>query len=606
MNDVFLSSDSKRSKGPLQHVRQIVFDTPMQLALGGELPCATVAYETYGTLSDARDNAVLICHALSGDSHVARHDEQDDPGWWDVMVGPGKPIDTERFFVICSNTLGGCRGTTGPDSIDPRSGQRYASDFPVVTVDDMVDLQQMLIERLGIDRLLAVAGGSLGGHQALSWATRYPDRIGACVALATSPHLTSQALAFDVIGRNAIVRDPHFNGGRYHDAPQGPNTGLAIARMLGHITYLSREAMAAKFHADKHQPRDIATEFEKKFSVGTYLAHKGHEFAQWFDPNSYVTISMAMDLFELGRSEAQIKSALAQASCRWLVISFSSDWLFPPAQSRQIVDALLADTQTVSYCNVQSNCGHDAFLLPDDIDCYGEITRAFLRTELGDAETHELDASDSAVADAPAHPTSIFGAKRLDYDLLSELIEPDASVLDVGCGRGGLLKRLTQRGHRYLVGVELDEQAILTCLRRGLDVIQADLNEGLPDFADRQFDCVVLSQTLQSIVRTEAVVDAVLRVGRRCIISFPNFAHRRIRQALHEQGRSPVTESGPLSHAWYNTPNRRFLSVLDWQEFCTARGITVHREVFLDTEAGTQVSADPNLNADVAIFVISR
>ena len=238
----------------------------------------TVAYETYGQLNAARDNAILVCHAISGDSHVARHDEEDDPGWWDIMVGPGKPIDTDRFFVICPNLLGGCRGTTGPGSVNPATGKPYGRDFPTITVGDMVEVQRRLLDHLGIGQLLAVVGGSMGGHQALTWATRYP-RTRARRRWRWPPRrgLTSQALAFDVVGRNAILRDPHFHGGQYYDEAHGPGVGLAIARMIGHITYLSREAMTQKFEADRLQPRNVAIEFEKTFSVGSYLGYQGDE-----------------------------------------------------------------------------------------------------------------------------------------------------------------------------------------------------------------------------------------------------------------------------------------------------------------------------------------
>ena len=240
MSDSFQSSDSVRGASPLPHARAATFDEPLALALGGELPSVTVAYETYGALNARRDNAVLICHAISGDSHVARHGDGDVPGWWDLMVGPGRPIDTTRWFVVCSNTLGGCRGSTGPNSFDPRSGRPYGDDFPTVTVGDMVAAQRRLIDHLGIDVLQAVVGGSLGGHQAMTWALAHPERLRGCVAIASSPRLTSQAIAFDVVGRNAILHDPGYQGGQYYDRSAGPATGLALARMLAHVTYLSR------------------------------------------------------------------------------------------------------------------------------------------------------------------------------------------------------------------------------------------------------------------------------------------------------------------------------------------------------------------------------
>ena len=602
-NNLFESSDSVRSARPLKHAQTATFDTPLKLELGDGLPSVTVVYETYGQLNAAKDNAVLICHAISGDSHVAKHDDADDPGWWDIVIGPGKPIDTNRYFVICPNLLGGCRGTTGPGSINPATGKPYGRDFPTITVGDMVEVQRRLVERLGIRKLLAVAGGSMGGHLGLAWATRLPDRVGGVIALATSARLTSQALAFDVVGRNAILRDPHYHGGQYYDKPHGPGVGLAIARMIGHITYLSPEAMTQKFEANRLQPRGVATEFEKKFSVGSYLGYLGTKFVERFDANSYVALTTAMDLFDLGGTPAELAAAFRPAQCRWLVVSFSSDWLFPPDQSRDIVNALIANDAPVTYCNVQSDCGHDAFLLPADLASYGELIRAFLGNLVGDVAVTTDESEDE---DYHGHgPTSIFHRQRLDYDRILELIPPSASVLDLGCGGGGLLARVKKKDPHRLIGVELDEQEILACVRRGLDVIQADLNKGLRAFSDKQFDCVVLSQTLQAVYDVEGVINDMLRVGRTCIVSFPNMAFRTLRRMLAEDGRAPKS-AGLLRYEWHNTPNIRFLSIADFEEFCRQKNIRVHRHITLDTESGTEVFDNPNLDADLAIFVISR
>ena len=602
-NEVFDSSDADRSARPLAHVQNVTFQGPIRLEHGGQLPSITLAYETYGRLNAARDNAVLICHALSGDSHVARHGEDDDPGWWDIAVGPGKAIDTDRYFVICPNALGGCRGTTGPNSVNPRTGRQYGPDFPVVTSGDIVESQRRLIEHLGIDRLLAVIGGSLGGHMALTWATRYPGWMAGTAAIATSPRLTSQALAFDVVGRNAILHDPGYRAGHYYDEGLGPKTGLAIARMLGHITYLSREAMMEKFDADRLSPRDIATQFETRFSVGSYLAYQGDRFGERFDANSYIALSMAMDLFDLGTTLDELAGTLRPATCRWLVVSYSSDWLFPPFQSRQLVDALLANDQPVSYCNVESACGHDAFLLANDLESYGRMLAGFLENLDGTADGDRTTPDGQALLHKP---TSIFhDPQRLNYQSIAELIPAQASVLDLGCGTGGLLSLLRKRGHRRLVGVELGEQAVVTCVRRGLDVIQADLNEGLSVFADRQFDVVVLSQTLQTIIDVRRVINEMLRIGGRCIVSFPNLGYHKLRKQLAEEGRAPLVALGGGTR-WYDTQNVRFLTIDDFEEFCRDEGIRIHQRVSLDTEASILVDDNPNLNADLAIVVLSR
>jgi len=463
----------------------------------------------------------------------------------------------------------------------------------------MVEAERRLIDGLGIKQLLAVVGGSLGGHQALTWAARFPDRVRGFVALATSPRLTSQALAFDVVGRNAILRDPHYQDGQYYDKKHGPAVGLALARMIGHITYLSPQAMTEKFEADRLHPRDVTTEFEKNFSVGTYLGYQGSKFVERFDANSYVKLTMAMDLFDLGRSQIDLAAAFKRAAnCRWLVISYSSDWLFPPEQSREIVNALIANNAQVTYCNVQSACGHDAFLLPDDFASYGEMMRAFI-------DNLALTGSSiCAVKDGPHGPTSIFHQHKLEYDRIIELLPKGASVLDLGCGSGALLARLKQSNHRRLVGVELDEQKILHCVSRGLDVVQADLNKGLSAFATGEFDCVILSQTLQAIYDVENVFTEMLRIGRTCIVSIPNFGYRSLRKMLAEEGRSP--KSGVLHYEWYNTPNIRFFTIADFEAFCAEKKINVQRRITLDTEAGKEVFENANLNADLAIFVLSR
>ncbi len=602
-SDVFQSSDSVRSARVLKHAQYHTLEEPLRLELGGEVGKITVAYETYGRLNAAKDNAILICHALSGDSHVARHDADDEPGWWDIAVGQGKPIDTDRYFVICPNALGGCRGTTGPNSINPLTGKRYGADFPTVTAGDIVELQRRLVDHLGIPTLLGVIGGSMGGHQVLTWAIRYPDRVAGAVALATSARLTTQALAFDVVGRNAIRRDSNFKGGQYLDKNTVPAVGLAIARMLGHITYLSPQSMREKFGADRLQPRDFDTEFEKKFSVGSYLAYQGDKFVERFDANSYIKLSLAMDLFDLGRTAEELLASLSPSQCRWLIISFTSDWLFPPEQSRDLTNTLISLKKDVSYCNVASTCGHDAFLLPDELPVYGGLISAFLENvHDGDPKVIEDD-------DLYVHaPTSIFGPlqpRRLDYDQIVSLIQPDSSVLDLGCGRGSLLLKLRAAGNRKLMGLELNQDDILVGLQRGLDIVQADLNSGLNPFSDAQFDYVVLSHTLQAVRDVERLISEMLRVGRRSIVSFPNFAYHKLRKMLNDQGRSPIS-SGLLRHEWYNTPNIRFFSIEDFEEFCRERHIRIHERIALDTEEGRVVSDNVNLLADMAIFVISR
>jgi homoserine O-acetyltransferase len=601
--DMFDSSDSVRSAEPLRHAEVLELDEPLLLERGGRLERVQVAYETYGKLNEKKDNAVLICHALSGDSHVAMHDVDDLPGWWDIVVGPGKSVDTDRYFVICPNLLGGCRGTTGPDSANPATGQCYGPDFPTITIGDMIEVQRRLIDSLGIDHLLAVMGGSMGGHQAILWPMRYPGRVRGSVLLATSARLSSQALAFDVVSRNAIIQDPNFFGGRYRQAGKVPDIGLAIARMIGHITYLSPEAMEKKFDATRFQPRDVPVRFEKEFSVGSYLGYQGARFVERFDANSYITISMAMDLFDLGATVEEWTAAFKGTDCRWMIISFSSDWLFSPRESQEMARALIAAGKPVSYCDVESHAGHDAFLLSENVGSYGRLIEGFLSNLVGS------NAQAAAGIEHHHSQTSIFHPgrpQRLDVDRIVELIPPSSSVLDLGCGTGLLLESLVHRGNRNVMGVELDEGAVIDCVWRGLDVVRRDLNDGLALFADNEFDYVVLSQTLQSIMDVEGVIREMLRVGRRGIVSFPNFAYHKLRKMLW-QGRAPEVR-GLLRYKWYNSPNIRFLTITDFGEFCREKGIRIHSCAFLDTEEGRDIppEEDSNLAADLAIFVLSR
>jgi len=587
----FDSSDSIRNANPLKYLQEITFHEPLSLELGETLPEVRIAYETYGQLNARKDNAILVCHALSGDSHVAAHDAEDDTGWWEIMVGPGKPIDTDQYFVICPNCIGGCRGSTGPNDINPNTGKRYGIDFPEITIGDIVEAQCRLIDRLGIGRLLAVVGGSLGGFNAIEWSRRFPDRLSAAVPVAAGTRLTSQALAFDIVARNAIQSDPNFHEGQYHDHGTIPADGLAIARMLGHITYLSRESMMKKFEATRTQGRKVDTKFETKFSVGSYLAYQGDKFVERFDANSYITITKANDNFDLGSSPEVLKKSLRKAMCRWLIISFSSDWLFPPFLSREIAEALLALGKRVNYCDVPSECGHDAFLLENDFHLYGEMIRAFLKS--------------IAFEQTSGGVPPFSRPDRLDYGQILDLIPRGASVLDLGCGKGGLLARLRQRENSQVLGLEINEHYVLQAMQRGIDVVQADLNAGLKAFEDNQFDFVVLSKTLQTIKDVEFVLDEMLRVGTRCIVSFPNLGYHEHRRRLLEEGRAPQFYHGSEVFEWHNTSDVRFLTLADFEDFCRKKNIRIHISIPLDTRNHRQVVDDPNANADVVIMVLS-
>jgi homoserine O-acetyltransferase len=589
---MFDSTDEVRTASPLKHVQEVVFRSPLRLERGATLSEIKVAYETYGKLNERKDNAILICHALSGDSHVASHDDNDDPGWWDVLVGSGKPIDTDKYFVICPNCLGGCRGTTGPDDINPETGRRYGMDFPEITVADIVEVECLLIDYLGIGQLLAVVGGSLGGMMAMEWSVRFPDRVLAVTILATGTHLTSQALAFDIVARNAIQSDPNFHGGHYRDKGAVPADGLSIARMLGHITYLSRESMTKKFDADRNQGRDVKTKFETRFSVGSYLAHQGNKFVERFDANSYITISTAIDNYDLGNTPEELQKNLRGAMCRWLILSFSTDWLFPPDLSKELADALLALGKRVNYCDIPSGGGHDSFLLPENFDLYGGMIRGFLNNVW-----FEKTAGGVMPFSNP---------DRLDYEQILDLIPRGAKVLDLGCGKGGLLARLKQRETNNVVGIEIKAKYILQNIERGIDVVQSDLNTGLKPFGDKQFDFVVLSKTLQTVKDVEFVLDEMLRVGTRCIVSFLNLGFLDHRERLSKDGLAPRFNHDKGVEAWYEADGIRHLTLADFESFCRDKKYRIHHCIALNTREQKQVEDSPNLNADEIIVVLSK
>ena len=343
------------------------FDAPLRLKSGATLPAYDIAYETYGTLNAAKSNAVLVCHALNASHHVAGsyQNEKENIGWWDNLVGPGKPLDTNRFFVVGSNYIGSCFGSTGPASVNPGTGRPWGADFPVVTVEDWVEVQARLADRLGIERFAAVIGGSLGAMQALQWSLSYPERVRHSIVIAAAAKLTPQNIAFNEVARQAIMTDPDFHGGHYYDKGVMPVRGLRIARMIGHITYISGEAMAEKFGRllRRGQP---GFDFDIDFEVESYLRYQADKFASYFDANTYLRITKALDYFDPAADYGgDLTRALARAKAAFLVVSFKSDWRFTPARSREMVKALLDNRRIVSYLELDAPGGHDAFLLED-------------------------------------------------------------------------------------------------------------------------------------------------------------------------------------------------------------------------------------------------
>ncbi len=377
----FFVYGSRRMKHPRSvgfvEAQKAHFDEPLPLKAGRVLPQYDLVYETYGTLNAARSNAVLVCHALSGSHHVAGvyRDDPHNVGWWDNLVGPGKPLDTEKFFVIGVNNLGGCFGSTGPVSINPATGKPWGADFPFVTVEDWVNAQARLADRLGIERFAAVIGGSLGGMQALSWSLQHPERVRHVLAIATAPKLSAQNIAFNEVARQAILSDPDFHGGNYYEHGVVPKQGLRLARMIGHITYLSDDAMAEKFgRALRHGITRYS--YDTEFEIESYLRYQGDKFARFFDANTYLLTTRALDYYDPAADYGgDLAAALARAEAAFLVVAFTTDWRFSPARSREIVSALVHSGKDVCYAEIDSKAGHDSFLL--EHPRYHAVLRAY-------------------------------------------------------------------------------------------------------------------------------------------------------------------------------------------------------------------------------------
>ncbi|TMH62417.1 MAG: homoserine O-acetyltransferase [Betaproteobacteria bacterium] len=374
-------NQSQGSVGIVQP-RRAAFTEPLALSSGATLPAFELMYETYGELNADRSNAILVCHALNASHHVAGTyaGQADSEGWWDNMVGPGKPVDTTRFFVVGVNNLGSCFGSTGPASINLATAKPWGSDFPIVTVEDWVDAQARLADYLGIERFAAVMGGSLGGMQALSWAIRYPKRIRNALVIAAAPNLSAQNIAFNEVARAAILTDPEFHDGHYYAYGVKPVRGLRVARMVGHITYISDEQMGEKFG---RQLKDgIQYSFRPEFEIESYLRYQGEKFSEYFDANTYLRITKALDYFDPALATGgDLARALAPATCRFLVVSFTTDWRFSPARAREIVKALVDNRRNVSYAEILAPHGHDAFLL--DTPQYHAVVRSYLAREAG-------------------------------------------------------------------------------------------------------------------------------------------------------------------------------------------------------------------------------
>ena len=538
------------------------------LDYGGVLKEIEVAYEECGAPLDGY-NAVYICHALTGDAHVAgiRPGEEKPSGWWEGMVGPGRAIDTNRYHVICANVLGGCSGTTGPMSINPDTGRPYGSAFPQYTFDNAVDVFRLFLKQLGVKKLAALIGGSYGGLQVVNWMTRYPDEMEKVCLIATSANLNTQAVALSVMSRNSITDDPNWKGGDYYakDAEaacgQGPRAGLASARQLAHITYLSRELLQQKFQRRLQQNFVDAPAAEKAerdrlfktyFQIESYLDYQAMKFLRRFDANSYLHITRSMDLYDPCDRYGSLDAAFARVKAKVLVVSYKGDILFPWWQSKEIVASLLKARKSVSYCHLESGTGHDSFLT--DIDDLSKLVGGFLGSR--DVKVMKWQ-------------------ERLHKNVV-KMVRPGAHVVDIGCGDGTLLNVLRAKRQVKGDGIEIDVERFEEALADGHDMFYDDADDGLEVFPDRHYDVAIVSDTLQEVKNPRGVLREALRIADEAVVSFPNFAAYRIRLTLMLLGRLPVSKQLPFE--WYDTPNIHCVTLSDFEALCKKEGLEV-REV---------------------------
>jgi len=599
--DTTAASDTSRPIGRsvgavvAKHAR---FDTPLPLACGATLTSWELAYETYGTLNADRTNAVLVCHALNASHHVAGYYENDPDniGWWDNMVGPGKPLDTDRFFVVGVNNLGSCFGSSGPTTRNPTTGRPWGADFPLVTVEDWVDSQARLADYLDVGQWAAVMGGSLGGMQALSWAIRYPQRIRHALVIAAAPNLSAENIAFNEVARQAILTDPDFHDGQFDVHGTKPRRGLRVARMLGHITYLSDQQMEEKFGRGLREGLNFS--FAPEFQIESYLRHQGEKFAEYYDANTYLRITKALDYFDpAAATGGDLARALVPAHCKFLVVSFKTDWRFPSARSREIVKALVDNRHDVSYTDIEVPHGHDAFLLDDAH--YHALVRAYFDCIERDAKAYATFRLGTQLARGLEEMSTL--VRRADYATIAGWVGEGSRVLDLGCGDGSLLALLAAERRATGYGIEIADSDVQSSVARGVNVLQSDLESGLAGFEDASFDVVILSQTLQAMRRIELIVDEMLRVGREAIVTFPNFGHWSHRWQILK-GRMPVSKA--LPYQWYDTPNIHLCTVADFDAFLAARRCLVENRVVL--AGGRTVTALANLRGELAVYRFRR
>ena len=530
---------------------------------GGALARIDVAWEACGRATPANDNVVFICHALTGDAHVAGHrpGEESASGWWDSIVGPGKAIDTNRYRVVCANVLGGCKGTTGPSSVNPATGRPYGSSFPRFTIGDTVEVYRAFLREIGVTHLAGLVGGSFGGIQVLEWITAHPGEVDKAVMIASGAALNAQALAFDIVGRYAITLDPGWKGGDYYGDGPGPRMGLAQARQVAHITYLSLDLLNRRFGRKQQEDwlkrgkewlEAHAARFGTTFAIESYLEYQARKFLARFDANSYLQITHAMDRYDAAAKYGSLDEVCRRITSRLLLVSISGDWLFSEEQSRVIASGMLRQGKSVAYAHLDIKVGHDGFLTHTKE--LGKLMGGFF----GDASRE------------------IFPEKRAALASVMALVPDGARVLDVGCGSGSLLHLLRDEKRVRGTGIEIDGDKIAAGVADGLDVLFDDADTGLDLIPDGAYDVAVLSETLQTVKYPRELLTRLLNKAGEAVVSFPNFASYRIRLLLLFRGHLPVNPQLPFE--WYDTPNIHIVTLKDFRALCAKSGLVI-REI---------------------------
>ena len=570
----------------------------------GELKEFQLTYETYGELNEDKNNVILICHALTGDHHVAgKYLKDQRKGWWDHAVGPGKAIDTNEFFVICSNCLGACQGSTGPTSTNPLTGKPYGMQFPELTIKDMVRAQKLLLDYLGVSSLYAVVGGSMGGMQALQWIVEFPSYVESAIIIAATPQHSAQTIAFNEVGRTSIMGDPKWNNGDY-DKTSRPEMGLAVARMMAHITYLSDEGMSQKFGREQMNAAQLVSDYfdegNLKFAVESYLHHQGLKFVDRFDANTYIKLTKALDRFDLIGDrglDVNLESVLSKV----IVVGFTSDWLYTPKQNKMIAESLQRLGKNGSYLEINHQHGHDSFLLKSNK--FLRLIRSFL--ESSDKENlPQLEVSKNK------HKNTRSDIKKeSDLRVIGDWVTRKQKVLDLGCGSGLLLEHLRKTKNIIGLGVDFDTDKAMSCISRGVPVLQADIKDALNILPDDSFDWVVFSRMVEELPEPGQIILDALRVGKRVAISFVNHGYWKNRLHFLKYGSRITNDVYPKN--WDDSHPRNHFSVKEFESFCSSNldnwsRSKIGRKVFHQGNWKTICKFLPNLRSGLAIYELVR